>query len=62
MVWVKQAGAGAGAGTGIAVRPGGSGIMVHTLLHWNSSTGFESYKECLEKVNLCIYTFAVVCI
>lgn len=29
---------------------------------WNSSTGFENYKECLEKVNLCIYTLAVVCV
>lgn len=56
---------GPGAGAGTTVRWGGGGIWhvdASANALWNSSTGFENYKECLEKVNLRIYTFAVVCI
>lgn len=66
--WVKRVWTGLGlrlrlGGAGNAGRPGAIGdadACAHAL--WNSSTGFENYKKCLEKVNLHIYTFAAVCI
>ena len=51
------------AGAGPAARPGGSWhVNTRAGVLWNFSTGFGNYKEPLEKVNLHIYTFAVVCI
>lgn len=52
-----------GAGLALQPGPGGWGSLTHLLTHsWNFSTGFENYRESLAKVNLHIYTFAVVCI
>lgn len=54
MVWVKRA----GAGIGVAARPGGiRHVDACANALWNSSTGFENYKECLEKVNLRLQLF-----